>query len=344
MHTIDIIDYKYKDRVAQLGEYFDANPSTDCDEHSIEFDNHKGKGTIRGINFDHGVSVMLLEVNLKQDLTLNYDLGRRHPILFLYNMKGDVTLQSGENITHDLVHHEAIIYAPQGDHPYKMVLKANTDIKLIFADVVRFLFLSKVHCDLNTLPKPLESMFQDTVGKEAFYFKSSSEPIVVNNLTNLFVRNNHGLERKLLIEANSLKLITSLIKSFNVESEVDGSLYRFSNNDIDALNKAKNYIIQHLDKTPTVKQLSQETGMNTNKLQKGFNMLFGKSIRQFTISFKMHSALSMLDSGDYTISQVAYHIGYTNKGHFSQLFKKEFGLLPSEYISRIPRSPRRSQI
>jgi len=84
--------------------------------------------------------------------------------------------------------------------------------------------------------------------------------------------------------------------------------------------------------------------MNTNKLQKGFNMLFGKSIRQFTISFKMHSALSMLDSGDYTISQVAYHIGYTNKGHFSQLFKKEFGLLPSEYISRIPRSPRRSQI
>jgi len=337
MDTIKITDYKYEQRIAQLAKFFGVEPTEDCDEHSIEFDNRKGKGTIRGINFDHGVSIMLIDVNLNTDLVLDYRLGRRHPIMFLYNMVDPIALSSGKNITHDIAHHESILFAPEGDLPYTMTFKANTSIKVVFADVVRFLFLSKVHCDLDTLPKPLEKMFNDTIGKEAFYYRSVTEPILVNTLSKLLLKDNHGLERKLLIEAYSLKLITSLIKTYKVDSDSNGYLYRYDKRDIEAINIAKNYIIENLEQTPTVKKLSRLTGINSNKLQKGFNILFGKTIRQFSISFKMHTALSLLDSGEHTISQIAYKVGYINKGHFSQLFKKEFGLLPSEYASRIPK-------
>lgn len=337
MNSISITDYNYKNRIAHLASFFNADLKDDCDEFSFRFDNQYGNGVIRGINFDNGLSVMLYDVDLKRDLSIMYKLGRRHPIQFHYTNTGQVTLNSiNKDITHAVDTNQAIIYAPEGNSDYEMIIKSGSRVQIIQVEVVRYLFLRKVECDLHTIPEPLKEMFNDTIGKYSFFFETASEPIIVNTLAGLFKSKQEGLERKLLIEAKSLKLITTLIRRFRVESTLTSTTYRFSDSDVRLLNQAKNYIIDNIQQTPTVKELSQLIGMNTNKLQKGFHLLFSKSIRQFTIILKMHLALSLLDQGDLSISEVAYRIGYTNKSHFSQLFKKEFGLLPSEYTNRIP--------
>ena len=335
MQSFTITDYNYEARISSLAKMLDVEMTTDCDEHSIKFDNQLGKGQIKGINFDHGVSLMLYNLELRQDFTLRYKLGRRHPIQLHYTNKGNVDLVStNKNLTHTVNSNQAMIYAPEGDSNYEMVLKAGEKIQVIQVEVVRFLFLRKIECDLDTIPVPLREMYNDTIGSGSFFFKTSSEPMIVNTIAQLFKSEQTGLERKLLIEAKSLKLITTLIKKFRVETNLGDTVYRFSHKDVKQINIAKNFIIDNVHDTPTVKELSHLIGMNTNKLQKGFNLLFAKSIRQFTISLKMHMALNYLDQGNMTISEIAYKIGYTNKGHFSQLFKKEFGVLPSEYLRK----------
>lgn len=336
MQSITITDYNYEARIMHLAKMFKSEVENDCGEYSFKFDNQYGQGIIRGINFDHGVSVISYDIDLKQPIKIKYCLGRRHPVQFHYTNKGEVHLETtNTDIKHSVNTNEAMIYAPKGNTNYEMVIQPGNRIQIIQVEVVRFLFLRKVECDLGTIPTALKEMFHDTIGTQSFYFETASEPVIVNTIADLFKSDQSGLERKLLIEAKSLKLITTLIKRFRVESDLGSTSYRFSGDDIKLINKAKNFIIDNIHLTPTVKELSHLIGMNTNKLQKGFNLLFSKSIRQFTITLKMHIALSLLDEGNLSISEIAYKIGYTNKGHFSQLFKKEFGLLPSEYINRI---------
>jgi len=336
--TIDITDYRYESRIEKMSKIFDAPVVNDCEEYSIAFDNQNGKGVIRGINFDHGVSVMLIDLNVNYPLKLQYRLGRRHPIQFLYCQQGSVKLEDDSREEPEVIaNNEAMLHAPKGSDNYTINIAAKENIKFICVDVVRYLFLRKIECDIETIPRLLEDMFKDTVGEKSFYFKTSSSPLTTNALTKIFQSQQKGLERKLLIESKSLKLITTLVQHFRAEHEQFRSNYKFTQADIKLLNKAKNIIIDHIPNTPTVHAIAQKIGMNTNKLQQGFKMLYGKSIRQFTISYKMHLALRYLDEGELSISEVAFRIGYTNKGHFSQLFKKEFGLLPSEYSLRIPK-------
>ncbi|MFT4536151.1 MAG: AraC-like DNA-binding protein [Saprospiraceae bacterium] len=337
MKNIVISDFHYEERITKIAALFGSEVTNDCDEVSFSFENQLGSGTIRGINFDYGVGVMMFDVELTFDLTFEYYLGRRHPIQCLYNSQGNLTLSTSESeITHDISDYEAMIYAPKGDDNYSVTFKAGKKVQCVMVSVVRFLYLRKIACDIDTIPDTLQDMFKDTIGKKSFFFKSTSEPITTNTIIQLFKSDQSGLERKMLIEANGIKLITALIKRFRVESSYSGGPYRFSAHDIEMINESKNRIIDNIKNTPKVKDLALNIGMNSNKLQKGFHMLFGKSIRQFTISLKMHYALNLLDNGRLSISEIAYKVGYTNKGHFSNLFKKEFGLLPSEYNKRIP--------
>lgn len=335
MNRLIIRDYKFDKRITKMAESLGTSVIEDCDEYRLNFHNHIGEGNIRGINFSHGVGVMMVDGTFRQNLTLDYRLGRRHPIQFVYINDGDVLLETHDGeVAHDVSENESIIYAPQGDYNYSMTFRSGHRVQCIVVSVVRYLFLGKIECDINTIPPPLKEMFADTVGKKSFYFKSTNEPITVSTLTQIFKSDQTGLERKLLIESKSIKLITDLIKRFRVESDGQSGSYRLNTHDIKLINQAKNYIIRNIADTPTIKSISQEVGLNVNKLQRGFSALFGKSIRQFIITLKMHLALDLLDQGEKTISEVAYAVGYTNKGHFSQLFEKEFGLLPSQYTQR----------
>lgn len=335
MKNIIISDYQYSKRIEKMASIFSSSPIEDCGEYSFKFNNTLGRGTISGVNFEHGVGVMMFDVHLNREIVMEYKLGRRHPVQFIYNSTGQIKLEAVlSNIKHQIVQNEAMIYAPRGDENYTITLQKDVKIQCLFVSVVRYLYLRKIECDIDTIPLTLKEMFKDTMGSKSFFFKSTSEPIITNTLKQLFKSEQMGLERKLLIEAHALKLIITLIKRYRIESVEFGGAYRFSKHDIKMINNAKNHIIDNIERTPEVKELSRMIVMNTNKLQKGFHMLFGKSIRQFTISLKMHYALHLLDEDLYSISEIAYKIGYTNKGHFSQLFKKEFGLLPSEYHKR----------
>ncbi len=47
---------------------------------------------------------------------------------------------------------------------------------------------------------------------------------------------------------------------------------------------------------------------------------------------KMDEAYNRLKSGDFSVSEVAYDLGYENPSKFTQMFKKLKGFNPSEVI------------
>ena len=51
----------------------------------------------------------------------------------------------------------------------------------------------------------------------------------------------------------------------------------------------------------------------------------------FFRTYKLNRAAEFLKSGKYTVSEIADKTGFSTQSHFSVVFKKQFGVTPTEY-------------
>ncbi|HEX5026423.1 MAG TPA: two-component regulator propeller domain-containing protein [Agriterribacter sp.] len=83
----------------------------------------------------------------------------------------------------------------------------------------------------------------------------------------------------------------------------------------------------------SVEDLSKALFMSRVALYKKLLSLTGKAPLDFIRSIRMKRAAQLLSKTQMTVSEVAYEVGFSNPKYFTKFFKKEFNLLPSEYIS-----------
>ena len=60
--------------------------------------------------------------------------------------------------------------------------------------------------------------------------------------------------------------------------------------------------------------------------------LTGITVGEFIRNLLLQQAAKLLATGDTSVSQVTYAVGFSNPNHFSTAFKKHFGVSPSEYM------------
>jgi signal transduction histidine kinase/ligand-binding sensor domain-containing protein/DNA-binding response OmpR family regulator len=86
----------------------------------------------------------------------------------------------------------------------------------------------------------------------------------------------------------------------------------------------------------SVEDLSRALHMSRVALYKKLLALTGKSPLDFIKTIRLKRAAQLLEKSQFTISEIAYEVGFNNPKYFARTFKKEFGLLPSEYAAKPP--------
>ena len=134
-----------------------------------------------------------------------------------------------------------------------------------------------------------------------------------------------------LISARALEVLTNVVLHFR--KEVDrNELAGLHLDDFNRLNAIKKKILSNLETSFTIAELSREFGLSPTKLKLDFKHLFGTSIYQFYNLARMEEAYRRLKSGEYSVSEVGYDLGYSSLSKFSSMFKKVKGILPTEVI------------
>jgi AraC-like DNA-binding protein len=59
--------------------------------------------------------------------------------------------------------------------------------------------------------------------------------------------------------------------------------------------------------------------------------LTGKSPNTFIKEYRLNRALQLLDSQVLNISEIAFETGFNSPAYFTRAFKKQFGLLPTNF-------------
>ena len=84
----------------------------------------------------------------------------------------------------------------------------------------------------------------------------------------------------------------------------------------------------------TVEKLAEEMNMSRMNLHLKLKEITGRSALELIRKIRFEKALSLLDEGRLTISQVADKTGFGSSSWFTTSFKKYMGETPSEYLSR----------
>lgn len=83
-----------------------------------------------------------------------------------------------------------------------------------------------------------------------------------------------------------------------------------------------------------VEMLVSKVGLSRVQLHRKLKELTGISTSEFIRNIRLKQAATLLAKKQMNISQVAYAMGFTSQAHFSTVFKKTYGLSPSDYIAR----------
>lgn len=81
----------------------------------------------------------------------------------------------------------------------------------------------------------------------------------------------------------------------------------------------------------SVKDLAKEVNMTATTLNQKIKKLSGLTTRLFIRDIRLKRAAQLLSTGQYTVSQVTYEVGFSDLKHFRHCFKETFGVTPSAY-------------
>jgi AraC-like DNA-binding protein len=98
-----------------------------------------------------------------------------------------------------------------------------------------------------------------------------------------------------------------------------------------SLLQAKQYIDDHLTDKLTLKSISQQIRITPTYLATLFRKEFGDSVFEYIITNRMQKAVSLLETTDLTITEIAHQLQYNDIYYFSRLYKKHFGISPKEF-------------
>jgi len=102
------------------------------------------------------------------------------------------------------------------------------------------------------------------------------------------------------------------------------------------IHTALEWIFDNLCDEIRLEELAERSGLSLSHFKRKFNAQVGMSPRMFINKQKVDYAKGLLSDG-YSVTQVAYQLGFNSSNYFSTVFRKFAFLSPVEYASRIKR-------
>lgn len=89
----------------------------------------------------------------------------------------------------------------------------------------------------------------------------------------------------------------------------------------------------------SLQQFAKDHHVSVGYLSRVFKNELGVNFSDYLLEIRMERARSLLDIGTLSLAEVSHRAGYDDPKYFSQLFKKTYGITPSEYVKRKKNSP-----
>jgi len=143
------------------------------------------------------------------------------------------------------------------------------------------------------------------------------------------------LTERLKIENTDFKLTFNLkLQAFIKETltNIGPELWKTINMD-DRVLKVIRFVEMHVDKKLSNAEIADVVNMASNSFARLFKQEMNISVHNFIQNRKIAKACDLFEHSNNTIEEVAFNLGFSDRYHFSRVFKSVTGLTPAVYKS-----------
>jgi DNA-binding response OmpR family regulator len=132
---------------------------------------------------------------------------------------------------------------------------------------------------------------------------------------------------------NILQIRSELKEKFSREVTLQPTNVKLESLDEKFLEKAMKIVEKNMeDPEFSVDEFSRAIGISRMQLYRKLEALTGQTVKEFIKSIRLKRAAQLLVQKQLTVSEIAYHVGFSEVSYFRKCFKKQFNLSPTEYI------------
>jgi AraC family transcriptional activator of pyochelin receptor len=259
-------------------------------------------------NYDINVDLVTFQANLKGSLFMGTETSKAAPLF--------------GNYQHNL------FYANANDANEGFLKGDRLQTSMFFIQFTKDAFLSLTKDANEALSRFSENLLS---GRSAL-LSTNNLPVdagmlnLIGNIVNCSYK--EGLKKMYLL-SKSIEFLVLQAEACNA-ALIPSYRYIKTKYDKECVVYAREYIMSHLEAPPSLSELAKIIGINEYKLKRGFKEIFNNTVFGYLSDARLEIAKNDLLENKSTASEIASELGYSSVQHFSNAFKKKFGLSPNK--------------
>ena len=311
------------------------NESDSYDEITVsshDYDMFGFRKYVEEIKIQNGLTLFLINIPAEVELEMEYKT-TDCPIGFGITLECDhesIYYKNGKEILREKKQSGSLIISKTNDTSGRFIKKSGKAIKIVSvvfdSSLTQILFRGHMH-----FVKPA---YEDYFGKnDSFYEEThTASPILLAAARAIFSCPFTSPKRELFLSSKVHELLNYFFSEFIIAGGNSNKKSVLQPGEVEKIKNIKGYLLKCMDTPPSLTELSRISGINDFKLKAGFKEVFGTTIYGFIHEEKMAKAKMMLETGDRSVSEVAWDVGYTNVSHFIKAFKKHYRVTPGQML------------
>ena len=133
------------------------------------------------------------------------------------------------------------------------------------------------------------------------------------------------------IISNTITTILSLFARYISDSEIGQTPDEIKSDNI--IDTVLTHIRKNVYESEKMKinALAREFGLSPTSLSNKFKKETGASVHQYILNYKVELAKYRLINTKFTVSEIAYQLGFSDESHITKVFNRKVGMTPRSY-------------
>ena len=192
-------------------------------------------------------------------------------------------------------------------------------------------FANLLDIDETVLPESSSWMAKRRSG-EFRYHTLPLSPMMMAPLSDIFACEFRGPARRTFMRAKSLEILATLTHALdNADANRSAKELRLNRSDFSKLAAARTLMMDDLEQPLSLASLARKVGLNRTKLAQGFKATYGDSVHAYWRDLRLNHARELLKSGQVSVTEAAFSVGYSDISAFTRAFHNKFGLRPKAF-------------
>ena len=134
-----------------------------------------------------------------------------------------------------------------------------------------------------------------------------------------------------VVKSLAIKIIVLALRSYLLVKSSGFNYENYNTEREHIIKSVMHYIIKNFQHKVSLAEIAEILHINSSYLSRIFKEETGETLIDYLTDVRLNMAKELLEKYDIGILSISKSVGYTEAFYFSRLFKKNFGMTPSDY-------------